>query len=219
MSGQTVKKIIDIAVIKQEFADAVVNNLHSIDVDLYPDQTIDPSNPPPPEDLYITAEDFKRVFYPSPTNKFAPVLISTLIQGNTSYQKYLDILSLGSPKTINGQDLEIAEQVLQRIESGLAITRDLLTPCSVINLTTSLQQIKYFSNVTSGNNAVSCSLDWSQITSLVKSLTPPNNTEYEYILQITLVLNPTTMPSSTSNGVQPFSLVYQFNVQFDLTAI
>jgi hypothetical protein len=204
--AQTTIPIIDIAVIKQAFSDAVVNTMYSINVDLYP------------KNGSIDYSDFNSLFYNN--NIFTPINPLAISTSNSKYSEFLDIISLGAPKELSGNELELAEQVILRIEAGLVTTRDFFTPCSIINLTKSLQELKYFYNITnSGNNSISCSLDWSQILTLVKSLAPSGFTSYDFIFQITLVLNPTTMPSSTTAGVQPFSLVYQFKVNFDLTAI
>jgi hypothetical protein len=196
---------INIAVISQTYSDVSERTVDATETDVYPATGT------------ITASLFKSLFYPS--NVYAPVNVATLTGTQTEMQEYKDILSLGNPKTISNNELLLSEIVLTQIEKprvgtgitngGLGVTRDMLTPCSLIALINSLQSLKYFSNL----GAFTCALTWDEIESTVKSLAPSSVIgDYPVLLKITVVLAPLT----TTSIITPIPLEYKFKVLFNV---
>jgi hypothetical protein len=197
---------IHIAVISQTYSDVKERIINPTETDVFP-----PTGS-------IPALIFKALFFPSVSGGYAPVSPTNLTGTPTEIQGYKDILSLGNPKTISNNELLLSEIVLNQIEKpratgtttdgGLGVTRDMLTPCSLIALINSLQSLKYFSNL----GAFTCALTWDEIETTVKSLAPPGVSNYSVLLKITVLL----APSSVSSIITPVALEYKFNVEFDV---
>ncbi len=196
---------IHIAVISQKYSDVSERIINPTETDVYPATGS------------IPASVFKSLFFPSISGVYAPVSVNNLTGTPTEIQGYKDILSLGDPKTISNNELLLSEIVLTQIEKppivtgtttdgGLGVTRDMLTPCSLIALINSLQSLKYFSNL----GAFTCALTWDEIETTVKSLAPVVVSTYSVLLKITVLL----APISVSSIITPVALEYKFNVEF-----
>lgn len=201
MSVQVIKPIIDIAVLKREYINVSLNETITIHTDNYPK-----SSAPA-----IKATDFKNLFFQN--GNFNPVPKSQLFQG-PNYDEFVNIISLNEPKEIAGNEVDLPEIVIKHIETNLNTSRDMFTPCSTINLATSLLNLKYFSDITQTSNSINCSLTWEQILKSINYLAQPSATTYEAVLRITLFLE-----AIASTSILPLRITYNFNVEFDIPAV
>lgn len=205
-------RFIDIAVIKHEYtepiiADTVLILKHS---DIYPKIGAIPANV------------FKDLFFNS-SGIFSPITnsqLSGLIPTSPyTLEDYTNIVSLGNPKEIEGNELDLPEMLIQYIEDRLSTYRDMLTRCSVIELTRSINNLLYFSNITenSAPSSFVCNLTWNEILKSIYHLAPnkDNGTVYRAVLRITVYLEATT--TAPKAPIPPFGITYNFSVDFPIS--
>lgn len=158
---------IDIAILCQEFS--------SIDV------ILDNSNITELDEIIISKEEFKRIFYPH-GETFG---IDTSIAKMPAYYEYITFLT--PHRKVNNKLFILLEQIFRNIENDLNLTRNCFTTTSCIELTNEILNIKSLCDL--NYCSVLNSLTWSNIEEMDKNykLSHKKNTKNDLILIISVI--------------------------------
>jgi len=146
--------VMDVAVLCQEYSniDVTCNNNHVINLD----------------EIEISAEKFKHIFYPYGEN------FGIDCNKCNTVHDFFYITFLTPYRKINGEPFSLLEQIIKHIEEDLNVSRNCFTTCSLIELSNDLSRIKTLCDI----NCCSllCSLTWSNIMSMLKDYHLADNT-------------------------------------------
>ena len=144
-NGKGPSIVMDVAVLCKEYSnvDITCSNNHVIDLD----------------EIEISAEKFKNIFYPYGEN------FGIDCNKCNTIHDFFYITFLTPYRKINGEPFSLLEQIIRNIEEDLNVSRNCFTTCSLIELSNDLSRIKTLCDI----NCCSllCSLTWSNIISIL----------------------------------------------------
>lgn len=138
--------IIDVAVLTHEYSviDVECDN-HIVNLD----------------DILISENDFKNIFYPHGENFGIDRKIAT----SPSYNEFITFLY--PHRKVNGKPFYLLEEIIKNIENDLNLPRNCFTLNSLIELSTELSNIKTFCEM--NYCSVTASIPWSNIENIIEN--------------------------------------------------
>lgn len=141
------------------------------------------------DDIRISKEDFKSIFYPHGEN-FG--IQCELCRNNPSILPYITFLAPW--RTIQSNPFSLLEQIIISLENDLNVTRNCFTKCSLVELTRELTNIKSLCDLNCCSLVTS--LTWSNIESIIRDhyelyncdcSEPPSPSTNQVILVISVI--------------------------------